>query len=286
MKGLNWAKDKANAAAAMVGEVAKNTGDTIKQHDWRREKETWDHFKTGTTRTVQNMTNQAAASGQFLMRQGSETLKRFGIYGGATLEARCRQESQSTPCPRALLVCCNSIVAGDTTQKGIFKDDGPGDLVGLLFSLLAQGNGVVLIPKGTTAVTVASAVKSYLRSLPEPLLTYRLVNDFIMAGHNPSQAQQLLQSLPSANYNSLVLLLDCAKRVSDDSASNGMTSRLLAEVLTPCLLWHPPPKELRDAQVSAPPSDQGAGPQPYQMLSEEQLQSVATVVEHLIETQA
>jgi hypothetical protein len=66
-----------------------------------------------------------------------------------------------------------------------------------------------------------------------------------MAGHNTSQAAPLLQQLPSANYNSLTLLLEAARRVADGSAVNSMTSAAIAAELVPCMMWHPPvPKKV------------------------------------------
>jgi hypothetical protein len=44
----------------------------------------------------------------------------------------------------------------------------------------AAGNGVVIIPKGTTPNTIAGVMKKYLKSLPEPLLTFKYA-----ASHEP-----------------------------------------------------------------------------------------------------
>mmetsp|Transcript_29380 Transcript_29380/g.52525 ORF Transcript_29380/g.52525 Transcript_29380/m.52525 type:complete len:280 (-) Transcript_29380:270-1109(-) len=279
MKGFqSWAKD----AASKVGEVAKNTGDQIKQKDWTKEKEAWENVKIGTTKTMATVGTKATEGTTFLVRQASTTMKRMGL-NKESLEVRCKEEAQATPCPRILLVSCNALSSGNLEQHGIFQDDGPDDLVDMLYSLLVQGNGVVIIPKGTTPNTIAGVMKKYLKSLPEPLLTFKLINQFIMAGHNTSQAAPLLQQLPSTNYNSLTLLLEAARRVADGSAVNSMTSAAIAAELAPCMMWHPPvPKK-----ESAP--DGQALSQPYtssMALNSDELHNIANVLQHLIDSQA
>mmetsp|Transcript_24829 Transcript_24829/g.69200 ORF Transcript_24829/g.69200 Transcript_24829/m.69200 type:complete len:289 (-) Transcript_24829:513-1379(-) len=278
------AKEKTVGAATKVGEVAKNTtqtlNDAVKQKDWRKEKEAWNHLREGTSKTITSVSTQAAAGGQYLARQASATAKRIGIAGAGTLEARCKHETSTTPCPRMLLVCCNYIVSGNLQQAGIFKDEGPEDLLEMLYGLMEKGNCVVLIPRGTSLTTTAAVVKRYLHLLSEPLLTFRLGPDFISAGTAvPSIATSLLQQLPSANYNSLVLLLDCLKRVAEQSEANGMTARKLAEELAPCVLWHPLPKDVRETESL---NGNVAGPLETQLLSQQELNAVANVLEHFI----
>lgn len=56
---------------------------------------------------------------------------------------------------------------------------------------------------------IASVLKSYLRDLPEPLLTYRLYNEFIGAAQLPSDEKRkaailnAINKLPDQNYNNL-----------------------------------------------------------------------------------
>jgi len=286
MMSFQWAKDAASKVGEVakttgdkIGEVAKNTGDTIKHKDWTKEKEAWENVKTGTTKTMATVGTKATEGGTFLKRQASATMKRIGL-SKEELEVRCRQEVQATPCPRLLLVCCNFISAGNLEQHGIFKDDGPADLVDMLYSLLVQGNGVVVIPKGTTPNTAAGVMKKYLTSLPEPLLTFKLFNEFIMAGHNTPQARALLQQLPPANYNSLTLLLEAARRVADGSAINGMTSAAIAAELAPCMMWHPPLQGRKEPGVDGSQTPPAAS----LPMNSDELSSIANVLQHLIDS--
>lgn len=59
------------------------------------------------------------------------------------------------------------------------------------------------------AHTIASVLKSYLRDLPEPLLTYPLFDQFIAASQRPTDEQRkaailnVIKQLPKPNYENL-----------------------------------------------------------------------------------
>ena len=55
-------------------------------------------------------------------------------------------------------------------------------------------------------------------------------------------APPLLMELPAANLNALWLLLEMLARVAGNAAVNEMDAQALAEVFTPKLAWHAPPK--------------------------------------------
>lgn len=56
---------------------------------------------------------------------------------------------------------------------------------------------------------IASALKSYLRDLPEPLLTFNLYDQFIAASQRPTEEQRktailnTINLLPKSNYENL-----------------------------------------------------------------------------------
>ena len=62
--------------------------------------------------------------------------------------------------------------------------------------------------------TIASSLKNYLRHLPEPLMTFRLHQDFIKAAklENASErinrVEKLVQELPQENYRMLRILIE------------------------------------------------------------------------------
>ncbi|KAG7467970.1 hypothetical protein MATL_G00137740 [Megalops atlanticus] len=88
----------------------------------------------------------------------------------------------------------------------------------------------------------AVILKTFLRELPEPLLTYQLYND-IVNFHNVDSSSQvtairgMLQTLPEENYASLKFLIQFLVLVSAQSEVNKMNSTNLAVVFGPNLLW-------------------------------------------------
>ncbi|KAF7648138.1 hypothetical protein LDENG_00161500 [Lucifuga dentata] len=88
----------------------------------------------------------------------------------------------------------------------------------------------------------AVILKTFLRELPEPLLTFHLYNDIVNFNSVPSDSQvvvmkKLLESLPEENYASLRYLVTFLAQVSSSSDINKMTNSNLAVVFGPNLLW-------------------------------------------------
>ncbi|XP_047427830.1 rho GTPase-activating protein 17b isoform X3 [Mugil cephalus] len=90
---------------------------------------------------------------------------------------------------------------------------------------------------------VAGALKSYLRELPEPLMTYSLYDEWTRAS-NVSDPDKRLQelwvtcdSLPKAHKANLRYLVKFLAKLAQDSDVNKMTPSNIAIVLGPNLLW-------------------------------------------------
>uniref|UniRef100_A0A3Q1CL21 Rho GTPase activating protein 1 n=1 Tax=Amphiprion ocellaris TaxID=80972 RepID=A0A3Q1CL21_AMPOC len=88
----------------------------------------------------------------------------------------------------------------------------------------------------------AVILKTFLRELPEPLLTYQLYNDIVNFASVSSDSQvmimkTLVESLPEENYTSLRYLITFLAQVSANSEVNKMTNSNLAVVFGPNLLW-------------------------------------------------
>ncbi|XP_017273971.1 rho GTPase-activating protein 17a isoform X2 [Kryptolebias marmoratus] len=90
---------------------------------------------------------------------------------------------------------------------------------------------------------VAGALKSYLRELPEPLMTYQLYDEWIQASSvsDPDKRLQALwlvcDQLPKNNKNNLRYLVKFLARLAQESEVNKMTPSNIAIVLGPNLLW-------------------------------------------------
>uniref|UniRef100_A0A3B4B1H6 Rho GTPase activating protein 1 n=1 Tax=Periophthalmus magnuspinnatus TaxID=409849 RepID=A0A3B4B1H6_9GOBI len=83
----------------------------------------------------------------------------------------------------------------------------------------------------------AVILKTFLRELPEPLLTYHLYNDIVNFTCNSDSKSTLVESLPEENYASLRYLITFLAQVSANSEINKMTNSNLAVVFGPNLLW-------------------------------------------------
>lgn len=90
---------------------------------------------------------------------------------------------------------------------------------------------------------VASVLKSYLRELPEPLLTYRLYENFIAASRQPTEQAKLnalweaVHLLPDVNFQNLRYLIKFLSTLTQNQNVNKMTPSNLAIVIAPNLLW-------------------------------------------------
>ena len=98
----------------------------------------------------------------------------------------------------------------------------------------------------------------YFRSLPEPLLTFNLYQDFIQAAkfslrYQVSSLRKLCSRLPKTHQNTLVHLIKHLQKLSTYHEVTGMTSRNLAIVWAPNLLRPTPNTEdcLRDCGLQA-----------------------------------
>ncbi|KAM6897567.1 rho GTPase-activating protein 17a [Xenentodon cancila] len=90
---------------------------------------------------------------------------------------------------------------------------------------------------------VAGALKSYLRELPEPLMTYQLYDDWIQASSvsDPDKRLQALwvvcDKLPKTNKTNLRYLVKFLAKLAQDNEVNKMTPSNIAIVLGPNLMW-------------------------------------------------
>ncbi|GIY53722.1 rho GTPase-activating protein 44 [Caerostris darwini] len=92
---------------------------------------------------------------------------------------------------------------------------------------------------------VSGALKSYLRELPEPLLTNTLYEDWMNAAkvtdfESKLQALwQVLQKLPAANLKNLRYVVRFLSKVLENVDANKMSAQNIAIVMAPNLIWSP-----------------------------------------------
>ncbi|XP_076671081.1 rho GTPase-activating protein 44 isoform X2 [Andrena cerasifolii] len=92
---------------------------------------------------------------------------------------------------------------------------------------------------------IAGALKSYLRELPEPLLTYKLYPEWMAAAkitHNETRLRSLwevLHKLPPANLENLRFLIKFLAILTKNQDINKMSPQNIAIVIAPNLIWSP-----------------------------------------------
>ncbi|XP_073090860.1 rho GTPase-activating protein 44 isoform X4 [Manis javanica] len=90
---------------------------------------------------------------------------------------------------------------------------------------------------------IAGALKSYLRELPEPLMTFELYDEWIQASNIQEQDKRLqalwnaCEKLPKANHSNIRYLIKFLSKLSEYQDVNKMTPSNMAIVLGPNLLW-------------------------------------------------
>ena len=167
----------------------------------------------------------------------------------ASLAALCKSEAASRPCPRLVLSACCSIAAeaGKAASERAFVADAPLELAGFVLAELDDAAGVALPPPGTSPAIMATVLKHFLASLPEPLLPAKCLPGFIGAGMRnapASAAAAAAAALPPGPSGVLSLLVETLSRVAtageeDAGVSGAPTPAELAASLVPCISWHP-----------------------------------------------
>lgn len=92
---------------------------------------------------------------------------------------------------------------------------------------------------------IAGVMKLYLRDLPDPLLTFRLYDEFVAATRRSTEEQckrailNTINQLPTENYTNLRYLTRFLSILAENCAVNKMSSQNIAIVMSPNLLWSP-----------------------------------------------
>ncbi|KAK7939971.1 hypothetical protein WMY93_003297 [Mugilogobius chulae] len=138
--------------------------------------------------------------------------------------------------------CIHMLLRTGMKEEGLFRLAAAASVVKRLKTCLDQGK-VDHSEFSMDPHAVAGALKSYLRELPEPLMTFELYNDWFNAAGEKEmteklkQFRELLKKMPPENYNNLRYLIQFLSLLSEEQAVNKMTPSNIAIVLGPNLLW-------------------------------------------------
>ncbi|XP_064482003.1 rho GTPase-activating protein Graf-like isoform X2 [Ornithodoros turicata] len=142
--------------------------------------------------------------------------------------------------------CIDAIEARGLEDQGLYRIVGVSSKVTKLTQLAFDSKKAeslnLLDPDEWEVKTITSALKNYLRNLPEPLMTFRLHTSFITAAKQENKVQRvstieaLVGQLPKENYRMLSILIQHLQRVSQYASTNLMTVSNLGVCFGPTLL--------------------------------------------------
>ncbi|XP_054281560.1 rho GTPase-activating protein 44-like isoform X1 [Macrosteles quadrilineatus] len=162
---------------------------------------------------------------------------------GVSLEEHLRVTGRKIAYPIELCVCALSVLAMD--EEGLFRvAGGASKIKRMKLSLDANCLSLETALEYRDPHVIASVLKSYLRQLPEPLMTYRLHDQWIAAAKAPNDTRlqalwSVVQQLPTANLDNLRYLVKFLALLSQNQEVNKMTPQNIAIVVAPNLLWSP-----------------------------------------------
>ncbi|NWQ70428.1 RHG10 protein, partial [Neopipo cinnamomea] len=142
--------------------------------------------------------------------------------------------------------CISAVETRGINDQGLYRVVGVSSKVQRLLSLLMDAktcNEVDLENSVDWEIkTITSAMKQYLRSLPEPLMTYELHGEFIVPAKSGSPESRvnavhfLVHKLPEKNKEMLEILVKHLANVSKHAKRNLMTVANLGVVFGPTLM--------------------------------------------------
>ncbi|KAK3553673.1 hypothetical protein QTP70_006879 [Hemibagrus guttatus] len=139
----------------------------------------------------------------------------------------------------------NAIEARGINDQGLYRVVGVSSKVQKLLSLMIEEKNTevdLATCEDWDVKTITSALKQFLRSLPEPLMTYALYKEFIIPAKcaSPESRVQaihcLVHRLPERNREVLSLVTKHLANVADHSKQNLMTVANLGVVFGPTLM--------------------------------------------------
>ncbi|XP_074068811.1 rho GTPase-activating protein 26 isoform X2 [Macrotis lagotis] len=138
--------------------------------------------------------------------------------------------------------CIHAVETRGINEQGLYRIVGVNSRVQKLLSVLMASETEVDICAEWEIKTITSALKTYLRMLPGPLMMYQFQRSFIKAAKLENQESRvseihaLVHRLPEKNRQMLQLLMNHLANVANNHKQNLMTVANLGVVFGPTLL--------------------------------------------------
>ncbi|GAA5846906.1 hypothetical protein JCM9279_006946 [Rhodotorula babjevae] len=166
------------------------------------------------------------------------------MFGG-DLEDQAHKEGVEVP--TVVDKCIEAVEAFGMTYEGIYRKTGGMGQTKLITQYFERGVSFDLQDrdKFNDIAAITSCMKNYFRSLPVPLMTHDLHEDFVAAAELPEGDERLqaiervLYQLPAAHFHTARLLFRHLNHVKSLSSENKMTSANLGVVFGPTVLRSP-----------------------------------------------
>ncbi|NXK49051.1 3BP1 protein, partial [Chauna torquata] len=161
-------------------------------------------------------------------------------YYGVPLETHLKSLGREIALP--IEACVMMLLASGMREEGLFRLAAGASVLRKLKSSLASGSNA-LEEFYSDPHAVAGALKSYLRELPQPLMTFELYDEWVKVASLKdidSRVQSLRDTcsrLPQDSYNNLRYLIKFLAKLAEHQEVNKMTPSNIAIVLGPNLLW-------------------------------------------------
>ncbi|NWU79825.1 3BP1 protein, partial [Onychorhynchus coronatus] len=161
-------------------------------------------------------------------------------YYGVSLETHLKSLGREIALP--IEACVMMLLASGMREEGLFRLAAGASVLRKLKSSLASGSNA-LEEFYSDPHAVAGALKSYLRELPQPLMTFELYDEWVKVASLKdidSRVQSLRDTcsrLPQESYNNLRYLIKFLAKLAEHQEVNKMTPSNIAIVLGPNLLW-------------------------------------------------
>ncbi|XP_070815496.1 rac GTPase-activating protein 1-like [Chaetodon trifascialis] len=153
----------------------------------------------------------------------------------------------TSPMIPVLVICCiKEIEHRGLHEVGLYRVSGQERMVKELKEKLIRGKTLPPLQKVEDINVITGVLKDFLRSLPEPLLTFHLNKAFMEAaeiqddGNSLAMLYQTISELPQPNRDTLACLMIHLQKVSQ-SVDTKMDVNNLARVFGPTLVGHAVP---------------------------------------------
>ncbi|NXU82413.1 3BP1 protein, partial [Xiphorhynchus elegans] len=161
-------------------------------------------------------------------------------YYGVPLETHLKSLGREIALP--IEACVMMLLASGMREEGLFRLAAGASVLRKLKSSLASGSNA-LEEFYSDPHAVAGALKSYLRELPQPLMTFELYDEWVKVASlkdidsRVQSLQNTCSRLPRESYDNLRYLIKFLAKLAEHQEVNKMTPSNIAIVLGPNLLW-------------------------------------------------